>query len=440
MIPLIRLIPAALALVLFALPARAAIEIQTVTSPGGITAWLVEEDNIPFTALEIRFRGGSSLDPAGKEGAVNLMTALIEEGSGDMDAQAFAAARDGLAASFGFSSDIDTVAVSAQFLTENRDQAIDLLRQAITTPRFDADAVERVRGQVLAGLRSDEKDPDSIASQLFRAQAFAGHPYAEDGDGQLDTVPGLTRDDMIAAHKATLTRDRVFVAAAGDISAQELGLLLDELLGDLPESGPALPGRVTPALTGGVTVQDFPGPQSVVMFGHSGIKRDDPDFFAATILNEILGGGRFSARLMTEVREKRGLTYGVGTSLVGYDNSELVMGQTAVANEKVAEAVEVIRAEWARIAADGITEAELEATKTYLTGAYPLRFDGNGPLASIMVNMQLIGLPADYPETRNDKVNAVTLADVKRVAATLFRADDLRFVIVGQPTGVSGSE
>ncbi|WRH63217.1 MAG: pitrilysin family protein [Fuscovulum sp.] len=440
MIPLIRLIPAALALMLFAVPARAAIEIQTVTSPGGITAWLVEEDNIPFTALEIRFRGGSSLDPAGKEGAVNLMTALIEEGSGDMDAQAFAAARDGLAASFGFSSDIDTVAVSAQFLTENRDQAIDLLRQAITTPRFDADAVERVRGQVLAGLRSDEKDPDSIASQLFRAQAFPGHPYAEDGDGQLDTVPGLTRDDLIAAHKATLTRDRVFVAAAGDISAQELGLLLDELLGDLPESGAALPGRVTPALTGGVTVQDFPGPQSVVMFGHSGIKRDDPDFFAATILNEILGGGRFSARLMTEVREKRGLTYGIGTSLVGYDNSELVMGQTAVANEKVAEAVEVIRAEWARIAADGITEAELEATKTYLTGAYPLRFDGNGPLASIMVNMQLIGLPADYPKTRNDKVNAVTLADVKRVAASLFRADDLRFVIVGQPTGVSGSE
>lgn len=440
MIPLFRLIPAAVVLILFALPARAALDIQTVTSPGGITAWLVEEDNIPFTALEIRFRGGSSLDPEGKDGAVNLMTALIEEGAGDMDAQAFAAARDGLAASFGFSSDIDTVAVSAQFLTENRDQAIALLRQAITTPRFDADAVERVRGQVLAGLRSDEKDPDSIASQLFREQAFAGHPYAEDGDGRLDTVPGLTRDDLIAAHKATLTRDRVFVAAAGDISAEELGLLLDELLGDLPETGAALPGRVTPALTGGITVQDFPGPQSVVMFGHSGIKRDDPDFFAATILNEILGGGRFSARLMTEVREKRGLTYGIGTSLVGYDNSELVMGQTAVANEKVAEAVEVIRAEWARIARDGISEAELEGTKTYLTGAYPLRFDGNGPLASIMVNMQLIGLPADYPKTRNDKVNAVTLEDVKRVAATLFRPDDLRFVIVGQPAGVQATD
>lgn len=434
-----RLIPAALTLLLFALPARAAIEIQTVTSPGGITAWLVQEEKLPFTALEIRFRGGSSLDPAGKEGAVNLMTALIEEGSGDMDAQAFAAARDGLAASFGFSSDIDTVAVSAQFLTENRDQAVALLRQAITAPRFDPEAIDRVRGQVLAGLRSDEKDPGSIANRLLRQKAFAGHPYAENGDGRLDTVPGLTRDDLIAVHKATMTRDRVFVAAAGDISAEELGALIDTLLGDLPATGPALPAEIAPALTGGVTVEGFPGPQSVLLFGHSGIKRDDPDFFAATILNEVLGGGRFSSRLMTEVREKRGLTYGIGTSLVGFDRSELVLGQTAVANDRVAEAVEVIRAEWARIARDGITEEELATTKTYLTGAYPLRFDGNGPLAQIMVNMQLIGLPADYPKTRNDKVNAVTLADVNRVAAALLRADDLRFVIVGEPVGVTGT-
>ena len=439
MTPLSRLIPATLTLLLFALPVRAAVDIQTVTSPGGITAWLVQEEKLPFTALEIRFRGGSSLDPAGKEGAVNLMTALIEEGSGDMDAQAFAAARDGLAASFGFSSDIDTVAVSAQFLTENRDQAVALLRQAITAPRFDPDAIERVRGQVLAGLRSDEKDPGSIANRLLRQQAFVGHPYAENGDGRLDTVPGLTRDDLLAAHKATLTRDRVYVAAAGDISAEELGALIDTLLGDLPATGPALPPEIAPALTGGTTVEPFPGPQSVVLFGHSGIKRDDPDFFAATILNEVLGGGRFSSRLMSEVREKRGLTYGIGTSLVGYDRSELVLGQAAVANDRVAEAVEVIRAEWARIARDGITEAELAATKTYLTGAYPLRFDGNGPLAQIMVNMQLIGLPADYPKTRNDKVNAVTIDDVKRVAATLFRADDLRFVIVGEPVGVTGT-
>ncbi|MES2845536.1 MAG: pitrilysin family protein [Pseudomonadota bacterium] len=434
------LLRAALMMIAFALPVQAAVDIQTVTSSGGIKAWLVEEPNIPFTALEIRFRGGTSLDAPGKRGAVNLMTALIEEGAADLDAQGFAAARDGLAASFRFSSDEDGIAVSARFLTENRDQAIDLLRKALIQPRFDADAVERVRGQVLAGLRSDEKDPETLASRTFNALAFPDHPYGSKGDGTIASVTALTRDDIIAAHQGALARDRIYVAASGDISAVELGALLDTLLGDLPATGAPLPGRAELGLTAGVTVTDFPGPQSVILFGHAGIKRDDPDFFAATILNEVLGGGRFTARLMTEVREKRGLTYGIGTYLVGYDHAELVLGQASVANANVAQAIEVIRAEWAKIATEGITEAELKATQTYLTGSYPLRFDGNGPIASILVGMQVIGLDPDYPKTRNDKVMAVTPQDVKRVANRLYQPDALRFVVVGQPDGVVAIE
>ena len=434
------LLKAAFVLIAFALPAQAAVEIQTVTSPGGIKAWLVEDHNIPFTALEIRFRGGTSLDAPGKRGAINLMTGLIEEGTGDMDSQAFAAARDSLAASFGFSADEDGVGVSAQFLTENRDAAIDLLHQAITAPRFDADALERVRGQVLAGLRSDAKDPSAIAGNTFKAMAFGDHPYGTNGDGTIESVTALTRDDILAAHKATLARDRIYVGAAGDITPAELGALLDKLMGDLPATGAPMPGKATLGLTGGTTVKDFPGPQSIVMFGQEGIRTDDPDYFAAAILNEVLGGGRFSARLMTEVREKRGLTYGIGTSLISRDLSETLMGQSAVANAKVADAIQVIKDEWKKIAVDGITEEELASTKTYLTGAYPLRFDGNGPLASIMVGMQLIGLGPDYPKTRNDKVNAVTMADIKRVAARLFNPDTLRFVVVGQPDGVTSTD
>lgn len=423
-----------------AAPARAAVDIQEVTSPGGIKAWLVTDPNIPFTALEVRFRGGSSVEPPDKRGAVNLMTALIEEGTGDMDSVGFAQARDSLAASFSFSSDADSVAVSAQFLTENRDKAIDLLRQAITAPRFDADAIERVRGQVLSNLRSSAKDPGDMAGKAFNTMAFGDHPYATSPQGTEDSVKALTRDDLVAAHQATIARDRIFVAAAGDISAADLGTMLDTLFGALPETGAPLPGRAPFNLTGGTTVIDYPGPQSVVLWGEQGIKRDDPDFFAASILNEILGGSRFSARLMSEVREKRGLTYGIGTSLSAYDQAELLVGQSNIPNAKVKDAVEVIKAEWAKLAEQGITAEELEATKTYLTGAYPLRFDGNGPLATIMVNMQLIGLPADYPKTRNDKVNAVTLEDTNRVAKELFRPENLRFVIVGQPEGVSSTD
>lgn len=427
-------------LLAFAAPVKAEIDIQTVTSPGGIKAWLIEDHNIPFTALEIRFRGGQSLDEPGKRGAVNLMAALIEEGTGDLDSPGFAKARDSLAASFSFNSDDDAVSVSARFLTENRDQAIDLLRRALVEPSFPEEAVERVRGQVLANIRSTEKDPGDLAGRKLRELTFGTHPYATLGDGTVESVTALTRDDIVAAHKATLARDRVYVAAAGDISATDLGVILDQLLAGLPETGDPIPERAPYDLTGGVTVVDFPGPQATVLFAHQGMKRDDPDFFAASILNEIVGGGRFSARLMTEVREKRGLTYGIGSYLVGYDLAELYMGQFATANGTAAEAIEVVGNEWKRLAEEGVTEDEVAKAKTYMTGSYPLRFDSNGAIANILVGMQMIGLSADYPKTRNDKVNAVTMEDLQRVAKRIYRPDDLRFIVVGQPEGVRSTD
>lgn len=424
------------ALLALALPAQAEIPIKQVTSPGGITAWLVEDHNIPFTALEIQFRGGTSLEAPDKRGVVNLMTATLEEGAANLDSRGFAEARDALAASFSFDAGTDSVGVSAQFLTENRDQAIELLRAALVTPRFDQDAVDRVREQVLSSLRADEKDPSTIASERFERLAFGDHPYGSSGDGTIETVTALTRDDVVAAHKAALARDRVFVAAAGDITAEELGVLLDRLLGDLPATGAPQLAEAPWLLPPGVTVQDFPSPQSTVFFGQRGIPRDHPDFFPAFVLNEMLGGGRFTARLMTEVREKRGLTYGIGTYIVNMDHADMLLGQFSASNDKVAEAIDVVKSEWGRIGREGVTPEELEATKTYLTGSYPLRFDGNGPIASILVGMQMDGMPIDYVTTRNSKVEAVTMEDVKRVAASLFDPDALHFVVVGQPSGL----
>ena len=436
---IIRTFAALAAVLLLAFPAQAELNIQEVKSPGGITAWLVEDHGIPFTALEIHFRGGASLDPADKRGATYLMTGLLEEGAEGVDSRAFAEARDALAAQFSYDAGSDSVSVSARFLTENRDQAIDLLRAALVNPSFDQDAIDRVRGQVLSGLRGDEKDPDTLASRAFDRMAFGDHPYGFNREGSIDFVTALTRDDIVAAHKASMARDRIYVAAAGDISADELARLLDKLLGGLPATGAPLPPRADWLMKAGVTVQDFPSPQSVVLFGHQGIRRDDPDFFAAYILNEAMGGGRFSARLMTEVREKRGLTYGIGSYLVPMDLAEMYLGQFSASNDKVAEAIEVVRGEWTRMANEGISEKELTETKTYLTGGYALRFDGNGPIANILVGMQVEGLPIDYAVTRNDKVNAVTMDDIKRVAKRIYLPDELHFVVVGQPEGVTPS-
>ncbi|MCR8546616.1 insulinase family protein [Salipiger sp. P9] len=419
-----------------AAPALAEIDIQTVETPKGFTAWLVEEPSIPFTSLEIRFEGGTSLDAPGERGATHLMVALLEEGAGEYDARGFAEASEALAASFRYDSGPDTVSVSAKFLTENRDAAMALLRESLVAPRFDEDAVERVRAQVLSSIRSDAKDPDAIANATFDRMLFGDHPYGSQPEGTEESVSALSRDDLIAAHKAALARDRVYIAAAGDISAEELSSLIDGLLGDLPATGAPLPADLEVTTTAGVTVVPFDTPQSVAMFGQKGLKRDDPDFFAAYVMNTILGGGGFEARLMTEVREKRGLTYGVYSYLVPLDHAELYLGRVASANDRVAEAITVIRDEWAKMARDGVTREELDQAKTYLTGAYPLRFDGNGPIARILVGMQMDGLTPDYVTTRNAQVEAVTLEDVKRVAGDLLKPDALRFVVVGQPEGL----
>ena len=427
----------ALALTLLAaFPARAEVNIQQVTSPGGLTAWLVEEHSIPFVALDVRFRGGASLDAPGKRGAINLMTGLLEEGAGDMDARTFAREAEGLASSFRFNVGDDSLSVSTRFLVENQDASVALLKQALQNPRFDPEAIERVRGQVLSGIRSSAKDPNDIARKTMDGLLYGDHPYATSLSGTEESVAALTRDDLIAAHAAVLAQDRIYIGAVGDITPEALGLLLDELLGDLPETGAPMPPRATVTVPSGITVVDFPTPQSVALFAQKGISQKDDDFFAATVLNQVLGGGSFESRLMDEVREKRGLTYGVYSYLAPMDLAETYQGSVSSANDRIGEAISVIQDEWSKMAGQGVTEQELDDAKTYITGSYPLRFDGNQTIAGILVGMQMLDLPIDYIPTRNEKVEAVTLDDVKRVAGELLDPEGLAFVVVGQPEGV----
>ena len=416
-----------------------AIEIEEVTSPGGIDAWLVEEPSLPFVALELRFMGGAALDRPEAVGAVNLMAATLEEGAGDLDAEGFAAAREALAARYSFAARTDAVSVSARFLTENSDEAVSLLRDALAEPRFDAPAVERVRAQVLSGIRSDATDPDAIASAAFDEMAFGDHPYGRPVDGTAESVAALTPDDLRDAHGRTLARDRVVAAAVGDIDAETLGRVLDALLGELPEEGAPMPEPAEVALEGGVEVVPLDSPQSVIVFGHEGILRDDPDYIPAYVLNEILGGSGFDGRLMEEIRVARGLTYGVYSYLAPRELAATYQGRVATANATAEEVVEAVREEWRDMAEQGATEAELEEAVTYLTGAYPLRFDGNARIADILVGMQITGLPPSYLEERNDLVRAVTREDLSRVAERIVKPEELTFVVVGRPEGLGGA-
>ncbi|MEL6283181.1 MAG: pitrilysin family protein [Pseudomonadota bacterium] len=434
------------ALALFALPndrAVAAAEIQEVTTPGGVTFWMVEERAIPILSIQIAFRGGASLERPEEQGLANLLTSTLDEGAGPYDAQAYAARAEEIAARIGFSSDRDTLRVSASMLIERRDETLELLRLALTEPRFDPEPLARVKAQIQSGLKQDEVDPDAMASNAWFSAKFPSDAYGRMASGTPETVEAFTAEDLRGIMPRLINRSDMYVGVVGAISAEEVAPLLDALLGDLPAGPPegasGAPDAVTMTDRSGIEVIDFDAPQSTVLFGHDGPLRDDPDFIPAFVMNYILGGGGFASRLTVEVREKRGLAYGVYSYLAPLDRSGLYLGGVATANERVSDSIDVIRDEWRRMAEEGVSEEELDRAKRYLTGAYPLRFDSNGKIARFLVGAQLEDLPIDYIETRNELVEAVTVDDIKRVAAKWMDPNQLYFVVVGKPEGLASS-
>lgn len=420
------------------LPAAArAIEAQKVVSPGGIEAWLVEDHSVPVIALEVGFQGGAALDPEDKPGLANMVSGLLDEGAGDLDSLAFQGQLERLAIGLSFGASQDAFSGSLRTVLDNRDTAFDMLRLALTSPRFDDEPVSRIRSQILTGLSFDLQDPDTIASRRWNEVMFAGHPYSRPVRGTPDSVKRITADDLKGFVRTRLAKDRMKIGVAGAITPDELKPLLDATFGALPAKAAVAPVAEA-AMTGhGATVVvDKDIPQSVAVFGQPGIDRHHPDFYPAFVVNHILGGGGFTSRLMQEVREKRGLAYSVYSSLATLDEAALVVGGVATNNARMKESLDLIRAEWATMAKTGPSAEELEDAKTYLMGAWPLRFTSTPNVAGILMSMQLDGYPMDHLQTRNDKVAAVTLDDARRVAATLLDPTKLTVVVVGKPAGV----
>ena len=425
-----------LALTLATTPASAA-DVTRVVSPGGIEAWLVEEHAIPILSLEAAFRGGATLDTDGREGLANMASGLLDEGAGDYDSQAFQTRLEDLAIRLGFDAGLDTFTASLKTLSENTDEAFALLRLALTAPRFDTEPVERIRRQIQVNLARDAEDPDRIVARTWFDEAFPGHPYGRPVHGTPESVAAIGADDLRAFVAAQIARDRMVIGVVGDITAQRLAALLDATFGALPDAGAALDvARAEPAAAGRVIVVERDIPQSIALFGHAGLARDDPDYYAAYVMNHILGSGGFTSRLTNEVREKRGLAYGVYSYLSPMDHAALYMGRVATENGTVAESLDIIRAEFARMRDFGVTAAELDDAKTYLTGSFPLRLDSNGKIAGLLVGIQLEDLGIDYIDRRNGYIETVTLDDVNRVARELLTPDDLQVVVVGKPEGL----
>ena len=415
-----------------------AVEIKPVKSKAGITAWLVEDHTNPIITLSFAWRGGAALDPAGKEGLANLVASSLDEGAGDLDSPAYQAKVEDLAMQISFHAGLESFTGSFAALSETKDDAFELLRLAINKPRFDDAAVNRMRLQIASGLRRDSENPRGISSRELMAQLFPTHPYRRDVKGTLETVPVIKIADMRQFMTERVARDNLIVGAVGDITEAELARRLDETFAALPlKAKPWLLARPTPAAADKVIVIERAVPQSVIRWGQAGILRKDPNFFAAYIMNNILGGGGFESRLVNEVREKRGLAYSASSSLTTFDQAGLVMGGADTRNDSAAKTLEVVRAEWQRMHDTGVTQDELNDAKTYVTGSYALQFTSSSAIASILMGLQLEELGIDYVDKRDKQIAAVTLNDVNKIAKTMLTPDKLTVVVVGKPDGIA---
>jgi zinc protease len=411
-----------------------AIDVKTVAAAKGEEVWFVEDRTVPIVAISAALPAGSAYDPAGKDGLAAMAAALLDEGAGKMSSDAYHAALGNKAIRLSVAPGRDYTVIRLETLADNAKEAkeaFQLLGLALAHPRFDPDAIQRIRAQMIESLKQGEQDPPTVAARKFIRLFFAGHPYGHPVDGDAATLAAITQNDLRAFAHTHWVRGGLKIAVSGDIDEATLKTLLGAAFDAIPASHPAPPPPVAHMGDPGLHTIAMDVPQPTIEFGLPGIVRADKDFIPAYVANYILGGGGFSSELMKEVREKRGLTYGIDTDLSTYSRAGLFLGQVATKKESVKQTIEVVRRVMTAFAANGATPAELSDAKTYLTGSFPLAFDSNVGIAAQLNTFQRVGLAPDYIVKRNDLIDAVTLDDIKRVAKRLFNPAKMTVVIAG---------
>lgn len=411
--------------------------VSRVISPAGIEIWHVEDYTVPLVSLEFALLGGGSQDPEGRAGLGSFLASLLDEGAGPLKAEAFQEALEEKAVEISFGALRDRLTGSMRTLTEHADSAFALLADAVQDPRFDADAVARVRSQIISALKRDETDPQTLTRDAMNRLAFAGHAYAHPTDGVIADIQAITQADIKAHHGRLFARDVLRVVSVGAISADAVAAGVDRVFGGLPATaGLAVISEIAMQAGGQTEIIDLDVPQSTLYLALPGLSRREPGFMAGYIVNHILGGGAFTSRLWHEVRETRGLAYSVWSSMRWSAHSKLFMAGTATSNERVAESLRVMSAEIDRMGAEGPTDEELAKAKSYLTGSYALQFDTSRKIADHLLALRVDGLPIDYIDRRNREVEAVTPAEAKAAAGRLFGAAKPLVVVTGRPQGL----
>ncbi len=415
--------------------ASAVEKVRPLEWDGHAKALVIEDAALPMVTLQLSFVGAGSLsDGKDKAGLAAMAAELLTEGAGEYNARRFHEALEEKAISLSASAGQDVLRITLKTLTENLDTALELLTLAVTKPRFDAEALERVREQQLSVLRQSQQNPAWYAYRQWQEAAYPNHPYGQPAEGTEDSIATVKREDFIRWHQQNLAQNRLQVAVVGNITTDTVQAKLKPLIDNLPEFA----GAQTPETEALwpkdslLKLHEMEVPQTVVFFGSPALPRQHPDFYAAYLVNHILGGGSLVSRLSHALREEKGYTYSVSTSIAPALLSSIIMGSFATRNAEVQPAIDTLQQSLQKLLQQGITQKELDNAKQFLMGSFPLELDSQSARAGYLSSMLLYGLGADYLEQRNAYFKRVTLKDVNRVAKDLLSQPPI-ITLAGNP-------
>jgi len=434
----------ALLILFIAFPAHArdkVLDIEQVTSPGGIKAWLVEDHSVPVIAMQFGFRGvGGALDPVDKQGLSRMLSNTLDEGAGELDSQTFQKELRDLSIGLSFGSDRDDFSGSLKTLSQNKKRAFELTALALTKPRFDEEPVKRMREANQSRIRSSLTDPDWMTARIMNDRAFEGHVYSQNSGGSLSSLEKISPEDLRAFHKNNIGKNNLVVAVSGDMTKEELATTLDNIFGDLPDvKPPAQAPDIALQNAGKVFVFKQDIPQTIVEMMQPGIDRHHPDYQLAQVMNFVLGSSGFGSRLTEEIREKRGLTYGIYSYFIDMKHFDGLQVSTSTETKNTAEMISLVKVEWEKMKNEPISEQELQDAKSYLIGSLPLGLTSTDDIAGLLLSLQMDEMPVDYLEQREDKIKNATAADVQRVAKELLDSNKMITVLTGNPENIAGS-
>lgn len=423
-----------------ALAAEPVLDIQEVQSENGLKAWLVEDHSIPVIALQFAFlNSGAKNDPADKQGLARLASNTMDEGAGDLTSNAFQKKLLDQSITLVFNTSRDHFGGQLKTLTRNKDEAFSLLKLAVSAPRFDEEAVERMRASNISRIKSSVANPKWVAARIQNDRIFEGHPYANNSGGTLSSLASITPDDLRAFHK-NLGKNNLVIGASGNITSDELKTILDQVFGDLPNIERAEPAHEYLANAGKTYIYNQDIPQTVIEIAQEGVSRSDKDYDAAQVMNFILGESGFGSRLMEEIREKRGLTYGIYSYFREYNEANTLQISTSTMNESVSEMLSLIQSEWDKMVNTAVTDKEIADAKSYIIGSLPLSLTSTNAIASIALGLQLDQLPIDYLDHHKERVDAVKIQDITNAAKRILDKNSLTTILVGKPENIENAE